>query len=546
MKLPSRRILAAGALVGCTALVAAACGSPNTADDPGGAGADPHPGGSVTLAVTGGSSLGNLNTQMTSATTPLVLADLWADGLFAYDGQGNQVNHLATGVDVSQDRRTYTIPLRKNVKFSDGTPFSSADVAFNLEVLAKYNTYLTAVLPKIEAVETPDDSTVVIKLKEPFAPLLDALDKEVFPILPKHVYEKGEPATNPANQEPIGAGPFKFESRSGGQGITFVRNPNYWDAPKPYLDKVFVKSIPDAEQQANALLSGEVDWARLSHPNVKEVQDAADKQVAARSLKTPAPETLLLDLNVARGGPLSNPEVRKALYTATDRSTIISDAYHGLASEPRSAIPTGFRDLYNPAVDYTKMYAFDAAKAGRMLDAAGYPVKEDGSRFSITLSYTAGDAEYPFDAAARILTAQWKKIGVDLKLEGLDSQVWSDRIYKQRAFDVSLVSLTGRTDPVLGVDRSFVCNDKHLPYVNPTGYCDPKLNAVALEAQQAPEGERKAIYERYEQIVADALPQLPLAQAEQFEGVSTKFGGLEKQFDVAYNEHANWAEAWTG
>jgi peptide/nickel transport system substrate-binding protein len=226
-------LAAAGTVVACATL-AAACGSPNTTGGHDGkAGAKPHRGGSVSLAVAGGSELGNLNTQMTSDTGPLVLADLWADGLFAYDAQGARVPHLATGVDMTKDRRTYTIKLRKNVRFSDGKAFSSADVAFNLKVLAKYNTYLTAVLPKIKNVATPDASTVVVTLKEPFTPFLDALDKEVFPILPKHVYDKGDPATNPANQKPVGAGPFKLQSRSGGQSLTFVRNPTYWTAPKP-------------------------------------------------------------------------------------------------------------------------------------------------------------------------------------------------------------------------------------------------------------------------------------------------------------------------
>lgn len=531
------------AVIAVCATFAAACGSPNTADDGGAAGTKPHRGGSATIAVTGGTELGNLNTQMTSETGPLALADVWADGLFAYDRDGGRVNHLATGVELSKDRRTYTIPLRKNVKFSDGKPFTAADVTFNLKVLAKYNTYLTAVLPKIEKVKTPNDWTVVVTLKEPFTPFLDALDKEVFPILPKHVYEKGNPVTNPANQEPVGAGPFKFKARNG-QGLTFVRNSHYWDAPKPYLDKVFVKSIPDAEQQANALMSGEVDWVRLSHPNVKEVQSARDKQVRAVLVQTPAPETLLLDVNTKAGGPLAKPEVRKALYTATDRSKIISDAYHGLATPPRSAIPDVFRDLYDRSVDYTKMYAFDPKKAGRMLDAAGYPMK-DGRRFSITLSYTAGDPEYPFDAAARTLAAQWKKVGVDLKLNGLDNQVWTNLVYKKRDFDVSMASMTGRTDPALGVDRSFLCNDNHLPYVNPSGHCDPKFDAVARRAQQAPEKERRAIYGEYERAVAGTLSQIPLAQSKQYEGISTKFGGLEKQLNFAYNEHSNWAEVWT-
>ena len=138
--------------VAACALLATACGSPDTSNDksaqPGKSGA-PQQGGSVTLAVEG-TDLANLNTQMTSNTGPLILADLWADGLFAYDAEGKRVPHLATSSAESPDGMTYTLKLRPNVKFSDGTPFSSADVAYNLNVLAKFNTYLTNVLPKIQ------------------------------------------------------------------------------------------------------------------------------------------------------------------------------------------------------------------------------------------------------------------------------------------------------------------------------------------------------------------------------------------------------------
>jgi peptide/nickel transport system substrate-binding protein len=327
--------------------------------------------------------------------------------------------------------------------------------------------------------------------------------------------------------------------------MTFVRNPNYWNAPKPYLDKVLVKFIPDPEQQVNALLKGEIDWTRLAYPDVSRVKAASsDSHVTVMSRDVKAPETMVLDLNTTKG-PLKNADVRKALYTAIDRGKIVKDAYHGYAQASRSAIPTDFKTLYDPSVDYTKTYAFDADKAGQMLDDAGYPMK-DGKRLSLTLSFITANAEYPFDSVARIVAAQWKDIGVDVKLEGLDPQVWTDKVYKRRDFDVSMISLTGRTDPVFGVDRSFLCNDKQLPYVNPTGYCDPQLDAVALKAQQTAEDQRQALYKQYEQILSDALPQLPLASADVFEAVSSKFGGLDTQFDLAFNGHPNWAEAWRG
>ena len=196
----------------------------------------PKRGGTAVIGVSVAGS--SLNTQLTSAVTPLIIADLWAGGLFKYDRTGNKKPQIASSWDISKDGRIYTFHLRPNLKWSDGHVFSSEDVAFTLSAFAKYNTYLVKVLPNIDRVETPDANTFIVYLKEPQSAALEGFDKEVFPLMPKHIYDGTDIPTNPANRAPVGMGPFKFVTWEEGRGITFARNEYYWDQPRPYLDSV--------------------------------------------------------------------------------------------------------------------------------------------------------------------------------------------------------------------------------------------------------------------------------------------------------------------
>ena len=499
----------------------------------------PVPGGNAILALDP-AGVTNLNTQLTSLTPSLMMADLWADGLMARDRAGGFIPHLAAMWTISDDGKTYTFNLRRGVKWSDDQPFSSADVAFTLTQVAKYNTYQTKFLPLVESVETPDDATFVVHLKQPVAAALDLLDKDNFPLMPKHVYEGTEIPTNPANRKPIGLGPFKFQSWEEGRALTFVRNPNYWDQPKPYLDSVIVALIPNPQQLLNALIQGEVDWSRLDYTQVQRAQDASKSgKFKVVKIETFAPERSTIDFNLRRK-PFDNVEVRRALFRAIDRKRISADAYRGLALPATNAIPEQFKTLFDPSVNYEEIYAFDRNKAALLLDAAGFPLK-NGKRFSLELAYIATS---PFDAVAKSVAAQWEEVGIDVKLAGLDSQIWTDKVYRRNDFDVSLISLTARSDPTLGVDRSFVCNEAHLPYVNPTGYCNPELDRIALQAGSVPAGERRMLYKQYAEIVSRDLNELTLTNAPTFHAVATKFQNLDALFNIAFNEGPSWADVW--
>jgi peptide/nickel transport system substrate-binding protein len=530
----SKRLTRATAVASLAMGLSVAAG-PTLAADAG----KPVPGGSAILAMDP-AGLANLNSQLTSLTPTLMMADLWADGLMARDRDGGFIPHIATSWTISDDRKTYTFNLRRDLKWSDDKPFSSADVAFTLTQVAKYNTYQTKFLPLVESVETPDDATFIVHLKQPVAAALDLLDKDNFPLVAKHIYEGTDIPTNPANRKPVGLGPFKFQSWEEGRALTFVRNPNYWDQPKPYLDSVVVALIPNPQQLINALLQGEVDWSRLDYTQVQRAQDASKSgKLKVVKIETFAPERATVDFNMRRK-PFDNVEVRRALFQAIDRKRISADAYRGLAVPAMSAIPEQFKPLFDPSINYEEMYPFDPKKAGSMLDAAGFPLK-DGKRFSLELTYIATS---PYDADAKSVGAQWSAIGIDVKLAGLDSQIWTDKVYVKNDFDVSLISLTARSDPTLGVDRSFVCNAAHLPYVNPTGYCNPELDRLALQAGSVSTEQRRVLYKQYAEIVARDLNELTLTNAPTFHAVATKFQNLDALFNVAFNEAPSWADVW--
>ena len=517
-----------------TALLAAAFAFPALAQD-----AKPEKGGTV-IAALNSTTIPTLNTQLTSSVPALFAADVWADGLISYDKEGKRLPRLATKWEASPDGKTYTFTLREGVKWSDGQPFTADDVVFTLNAFGKFNTYLTKLMPLVEEASAPDAKTFVLKLKQPLTATFDLFDKEVFPLMPKHIYDGKDVATHPANLAPVGLGPFKFESWQSGQSITFVRNENYWDQGKPYLDAVIFALIPNPQQRLNALVGAEVDWFRPEVSQVKATQDAAESgKFKVVQIVNNAPETAVVDFNLTRE-PLKNIKVREALFRAIDRQRIVQDVYQGLASPAKNAIPTQFKDLHDPSVDYDKMYPYDPVAAGKVLDEAGYPLK-DGKRFTIELTVIA---KAPYDAVAQVVQAQWSAIGIDVKLSTLDQQIWIDKVYKQRDFDASVISLTGRTNPVLGVDRSFVCNESSVPFANPTGYCNPDFDKVALEASAAPVGQQMPHYKTYAEIIARDLNQLQLANSQVYEAVSTKFSGLDAQFNFSFNTHPNWAEAW--
>ena len=183
-------------------------------------------------------------------------------GLVSYDKSFAPEPDLALDWEILEDGARYRFRLRDDVVWHDGTPFTSADVAYTFqEVLTTFHSRTKAsVGGLLESVETPDDTTVEFRFSEPYAPLLQQLDATEAPILPAHLFEGTDPQENPVNQAPVGTGPFMFSSYSPDEELVLVRNPNYFEPGLPKLDEVVMRVIPDAGSQVIALEAGEVDW----------------------------------------------------------------------------------------------------------------------------------------------------------------------------------------------------------------------------------------------------------------------------------------------
>lgn len=123
-------------------------------------------------------------------------------------------------------------------------------------------------------------------------------------------------------------------------------------------------------------------------------------------------------------------------------------------------------------------------------------------------------------------------------------QLWTAKVYKERDFDLSLISLTGRTDPLFGVDRSLLCTLTRLPFVNPTGYCNPELDALAIKASSVPDEQRRQWYKPYAEIVARDLPHITLTSTKKFFAVSNRFGGIDAEMDLAFSGNPSMSEVW--
>jgi peptide/nickel transport system substrate-binding protein len=469
-----------------------------------------------------------------------MMASVWADGLMTYDRDGKRIPRIARSWTISDDGKVYTFLLREGVKWSDGHPFTAQDIVFTMNSFAKFNTYVGRLADLVEKAEAPDDKTFILTLSQPLTATLDLLDKEVFPLLPQHIYAGGDPITHPANRAPVGLGPFKFKAWNSGRSIEFVRNPYYWEQGKPYLDAVIFALIPNPQQRLNALKRGEIDWMQPTPAQFVETRDAAqENNYVFTEIRTSAPSRSTLDFNLRRA-PTNDIDVRRALFQAIDRERIVRDAYRGFAATAKNAIPVQFKNLHTPSISYDKLYPYDPAAAGKILDEAGYPLK-NGKRFDLEFTYSIVEV---LESVAKIVQANWEAIGIDVKLVGLEMQLYIDKTYNKNEFQAALIYLTGRTNPVLGIDRSFVCNKGNVPFANPTGYCNAEFDQLALEAASAPLGEQQALYKKYAEIISRDLNSISLTNAQVFEAYSNRFENMEAQYDFAFNSHPNWAEAW--
>lgn len=424
------------------------------------------------------------------------------EGLLSYDNDLNPKPQLATAWEVSKDGLRYTFTLRQGVKWHDGKDFTSADVAFSILTLKQVHPRGRGTFANVVEVQTPDPYTAVVVLSKPAPYLITALAGAESPIVPKHLYEGTDIVSNPHNSAPVGTGPFVFKEFVKGSHIVLERNPNYWDKPKPYLDKVIVRFIPDAVARAAALESGAADLGGQAIPlsDVKRFSELPGVRVDALNWPYVSNhQQLIFNLD---SPALKDKAVRKALAQAIDVNALNKVVWYGYGTVSAAAIGKSNTRFHNAEI---KHFPVDLKAAEAALDAAGLKRGPDGTRLKLRLLFN------PFQErrAADFVRQSLARIGVDATIEAYDFATYVTKAYTDRAFDITLEALANVFDPTVGVQRVFWSKNFKvgLPFSNAAHYVNPEadrlLEAAAVEVD---EGKRRQLFLDFQKVVFDDVP----------------------------------------
>lgn len=374
--------------------------SPQTSSQP--TNAETQASGEKVLRVGIGIDADTLFPASGTTTTIFNIIRFMAEPLFTVDENGRVRPLLAESYSVSEDGLTYTIRLKKGIRFQDGTPFNATAVKFTFEKLLDPNIVVPTrgYFKVIEDVEVVDEFTVRFKLKFPYAPFISTLAMESAAIISPTSFNK---LGDKVFKEPrgLGTGPYEFAEWIRGEKIVLVRNEDYWGG-RPYFDRIEFYVVPDAQTREAKLLSGELDL--IIQPPSADIQRLENEPhvVVLKGLSTRA---MFIGINT-HYGPLSDKRVRQALNYAIDREALIKNVLFGLGQAMNSPLPNfalGHRTL--------SPYTYDPEKAKQLLEEAGY-----GNGFKVTLYTPIG--RYLFDKELGEAIGQYlREIGLDVEVK---------------------------------------------------------------------------------------------------------------------------------
>ncbi|MGN0331109.1 MAG: ABC transporter substrate-binding protein [Kineothrix sp.] len=349
------------------------------------------------------------------------------EGLVKPDSEGNLIPAVASEYHPSEDGRVYTFTLRDGIKFHDGSPVTVEDVKYSMEKCADAGRGepLIAAFSNLESVNTPDDKTIEIFLKEPDTEFAAELANVAAAIIPA---SNSEPDTNP-----IGTGPYKFVSRSPQESFVVERFDEYW-GEGAHIENVTFKVCANADSIVMDLEGGSIDmFARVTAAQAAELSDKFEVLEGTMNLV----QALYLN-NQAE--PFDDIRVRQALCYAASSQEIMDFVSGGKGTEIGSSMFPAFGKYYMEELKDT--YQQDLEKAKSLLAEAGYG---EGLSFTITVP---SNYQQHIDTA-QVLAEQFKAVGAEARIQLVEWESWLSDVYAGRNYQATVVgvdasSLTAR------------------------------------------------------------------------------------------------------
>jgi peptide/nickel transport system substrate-binding protein len=476
----------------------------------------------------------DLTTQSETGTIGCILYQ----GLMGIDAGGVPYPLLAKSVDISDDKLTYTFVLN-DANWQDGKPVTAKDVKYTYEEISgKHSPTFMRTLTAIEKIEAVSDKEVAITLKEPYGPFLIALTcQQGAAILPEHVYAGTDPTTNPAsNAEPVASGPFLLKEWVRGSHLRLVKNPDYWEEGKPYLDEVIAQIMPSGAGRTQALLSGQIDripWFALQVSDYPLIERSPQLTLLA-ARKPPAMD--FISINTTKE-PFDDKRVRQALMFATDREFLLKSAYNGQGEVSTSPFANGFPWAIDPEIDLTEMYPYDPARANALLDEAG--VQRDASGKRLTMNFIMEPGEEGSSQLPAALKNMWEQIGIELIIETIQPPQSTERIAKGEA-NIAYHGYSSGGDPAIGWSGQFVSAMIGLNRGNAARYNNPEIDELfALAAGETDLEARGAYYKKVQKIIAEDMPILTIHNPVDKEAQGNWLKGMDNEYMFP-----TWRDAW--
>ena len=500
---------------------------------------------------------GNYNRYFEALAAADLVSHLTQDRLVRVDRATDELQPSLAESWTTADGIVYTLKLRPGLRFSDGAPFTSADVVFSFR--AAYEAPGSVIGSGLRVGGKPltvtavDPLTVTIAFPQAFAPALRLLDN--LAILPKHKLQAAFDAKTMREawtpSKPLadiaGLGPFVLSEHVAGQRLSFARNPHYWrrapdGAPLPYLDRLTLVIVPDQNAEAVRLESGAIDL--MANADIRPDDYARFRQLRDRGVLQLIDGGIGLDPNVlwfnlkpgaaATKAWLRRREFRQALSFAADRQAIADTVYLGAAVPIYGPITPRNATWFSASVP---VYAHDPAKARQLLasiglrDANGDGLLEDGTGRPVRFSMLVQQGHVIRERTASALQAQFKAVGVGVDVVALDGgaifQRWLKSDYDSvfHGFQVSV------NDPAMTPDFWVSSSPQHFWNPSQPEPATPwERRMDELMAQQAASSsleERQRLFAEVQRILGEELPALHFVAPKVTIAASTRVRNLQ-------------------
>jgi peptide/nickel transport system substrate-binding protein len=500
-------------------------------------------------------SLGNLSKTLHPYPDAAAYTGPWIDatsliwggadgggGLLAFDWETLDYRPaMATQMpNVTADGKTFTFTLRDGLNWSDGSPITVEDFQFAYDQASREDNHYVQldIVQDIASFRTPDKQTIEVTLKDARPRDVALGTANVIGPIPKNVWNGRswtDSAANPQILNPtVVLGPFQVQDFKIAERAIFTPVDTYF-VGKPKVPSVQIVANQQPTVAYESLKSGRVNWLH-SLPPAQYQEAKANPDLDVKEWTAANATYRTLEFNLTRPF-LADKRVRQALAYAVSRADMLDVAEQGLAEPQYSFVtPTNVRWVNNAV----EKYDFDVARATQLLQDAGYKLQNnqlvgaDGQPVKLQVLYPTSST--PRGKIAAYLQQQYKQLGIEVEVKGLDFNAYTDQVQNRRDFDISLATYGGGSlDPDLGPRAQLISSGQQ----NVTGYSSAQVDDLFKQAAtELDDAKRKQMYDQIQALVSADLPSHYLYALKAVDAFSRKVQGvtLHKGDRLDYND----------